>query len=106
MKTKLGKYVFRSKEEAETYLNNLPTENEHTVIHLGPDKLTEGIYEEDEETLITPAAMASNWKLDVYWVNLPDNSGHPYGFEDKAIKINGTAEHRLLGSSTIKILNT
>ena len=107
---KIGKYIFESKEKAQTKIDALGTatdENEnqypthkHTIVHLGNIVLEQAVINEDGE-IETEAVLSSDWHVDVLWVDLEaDENGiidHPYGWKSKSVNINGDGVHAFFG---------
>jgi len=98
----IGKYEFNSKEQAESKIEALHTEDEEgnlipnfkfAVIQIGHLTLEDGVYDEDGE-VITPAVMDTKWHVDALWHNLED---HPYGWKTYSIDIDSEGLHGFLG---------
>jgi len=102
---KIGKYQFDNKEQAQTKIdalgtaidedgNEYPT-HKHTIVHLGNIVLEQAVIDEDGE-IVTEAVLSEDWHVDVLW---SDDEGHPYGWANKAIDIDGNGVHSFFGLS-------
>ena len=92
---KIGKYEFDSLEQANSKINALGEEHNHTIVRLGNIVLEQGEY--DEEGNVTKEAVYSlKYSVDVMWMGLEK---HPYGWGTKAIEIESEGVHGFAGVS-------
>jgi hypothetical protein len=103
MNTRLGKYEFNSKEQADSKIEGLgvneegfPTHN-HTIVRLGNITLSKATYDEDGNEL-TPAVHSDKYHIDVLW---HDIDSHPYGWATYAIDLDNEGSHGFFGVSYI-----
>lgn len=90
---KIGKYEFDSLEQAETKINALGDEHNHTIVKLGNIVLEQGEY--DEEGNVTKEPVYSlKYSVDAMWIGIDK---HPYGWGTKAIDIDGEGVHNFAG---------
>ena len=107
---KLGKYSFKSKEEAQKRIdalgiatdedgNKYPT-HKHTIVHLGYITLENSVINEDGE-VITESVLSEDYCVDVLWIGLEANEdgvySHPYGWAGKSVNIDGNGVHGFSG---------
>ena len=100
---KIGKYQFKNKEEAKKKINALGTAidedgneyqtHKHTIVNLGNIVLEVGEYDEEGEEIKAPI-LSEFWHVDALW---SDDEGHPYGWANKAVDIDGNGVHSFLG---------
>jgi len=92
---KIGKYEFDSLEQANSKINALGEEHNHTIVKLGNIVLEQGEY--DKEGNVTKEAVYSlKYSVDVMWIGLKK---HPYGWGTKAIDIESEGVHGFAGIS-------
>jgi hypothetical protein len=110
MITKIGKYAFNSKEQAQSKINALGVETDedgnsypthyHTVVELGLEPLSETTFDE-EGNVLEEATYGTKYLIDVLWCNLEaDEDGnitHPSEWESFSVDIDGEGIHGFLG---------
>jgi len=110
MITKIGKYAFSSKEQAQSKINSLGVETDedgnsypthyHTVVELGLEPLSEATFDE-EGNILEEATFGTNYLVDVLWYNLEEdedgNITHPSEWESFAVNIDTEGIHGFLG---------
>lgn len=96
---KIGKYIFDSKESAQTKIDAF-SESSHTFVHLGNIVIEDEILDDNQE-VETEAVLSDDWHVDVLWVDLEaDDDGeysHPYGWANKSVDIDGNGIHQFMG---------
>ena len=90
---KIGKYEFDSLEQAETKINALGEEHNHTIVKLGNIVLEQGEYDEDGNVIKEPV-YSLKYSVDAMWIGLDK---HPYGWGTKAIDIDSEGVHKFAG---------
>ena len=107
---KIGKYIFNSREQAQTKIDALGTAQDengneypthkHTIVQLGNIVLEQGQYDEEGNETVAPI-LSTDWHVDVLWSNLEADAygsySHPYGWAGKAVNINGNGVHAFFG---------
>jgi len=92
---KIGKYEFDSLEQANTKINALGEEHNHTVVRLGNIVLEQGEYDEEGNVTKEPV-YSTKYSVDAMWIGLEK---HPYGWGTKAIEIESEGVHGFAGVS-------
>jgi len=90
---KIGKYEFNSKEQADSKIEALGEEHNHTIVKLGNIVLQQAELDEDGE-VITEAVFSDKFHLDVMWDGL---DSHPYGWATYAVDLDSSGVHSFLG---------
>jgi len=90
---KIGKYEFNSKEQADSKIEALGEEHNHTIVKLGNIVLQQAELDEDGE-VITEAVFSDKFHVDVMWIGL---DSHPYGWATYAVTPSDNGLHSFLG---------
>ena len=90
---KIGKYEFDSLEQANSKINGLGEEHNHTIVKLGNIVLEQGEYDEEGNTT-KEAVYSLKYSVDAMWIGIDK---HPYGWGTKAIDIESEGVHGFAG---------
>jgi len=90
---KIGKYEFDSEAQANTRINALGEEHNHTIVKLGNIVLEQGEYDDVE---ITAPVLSDKYSVDVMWIGI---DSHPYGWATKSIDVDSEGVHKFAGVS-------
>ena len=85
---KIGKYEFTDKAQADSKIEALGENHNHTIVKLGYIVLEQS--EIDEEGDI----VSDKYHVDVMWTGLKE---HPYGWKSYAIGLSDNGVHSFLG---------
>jgi len=95
---KIGKYEFTDKAQADSKIEALGEEHNHTIVKLGNIVLQQAVLGEDDE-VINEAVLSDKFHVDVMWIGLED---HPYGWKSYAVDLSGNGVHSFLGVDYIE----
>ena len=95
---KIGKYEFVDKSQADSKIEALREEHNHTIVKLGHIITQEGTYDENGN-VITEPVLSNKYHVDVMWVGLKD---HPYGWKSYSVDLSGNGIHSFLGVNYIE----
>ena len=90
---KIGKYEFNDKAQADSKIDALGEEHNHTIVKLGHIVTQEGTYDENGDAITEPI-LSDKCHVDVMWIGLED---HPYGWATYAVDLSGNGAHSFLG---------
>ena len=90
---KIGKYEFDSEAQANSKINALGEEHNHTIVKLGNIVLEQGEYDEDGNVVVEPV-YSTKYSVDAMWIGIDK---HPYGWGTKAIDIESEGVHGFAG---------
>ena len=89
---KIGKYNFNDKSQADSKIEALGEEHNHTIVKLGHIVLQPSDFNEE-------AVLSDKFHVDVMWVGLEE---HPYGWKSYAVDLSGNGMHSFLGVDYIE----
>jgi len=107
MKLNISKYEFISKEQFDTKLDALHTEDaegnkipnvKFDKAELGHIVLASAVVDEDGEE-VSPEVISEGWHVDVIWYNLED---HPYGWKSYNVDLTSEGSHGFAGISYLE----
>ena len=90
---RIGKYEFTDKAQADSKIEALGEEHNHTIVKLGNIVLEQAKLDEDDE-VITEPVLSDKFHVDVMWIGL---DSHPYGWATYAVDLNSNGVHSFLG---------
>jgi len=90
---KIGKYEFDSLEQANTKINALGEEHNHTIVKLGNIVLEQGEYDEEGNVVVEPV-YSTKYSVDVMWIGI---ESHPYGWATKSVDVDSEGVHKFAG---------
>ncbi len=90
---KIGKYEFVDKAQADSKIEALGEEHNHTIVKLGHIQIQREELDEEGE-VITEAVFSNKFHLDVMWIGLED---HPYGWKTYSVDLDSDGSHSFLG---------
>lgn len=108
MEIKLGKYEFKSEEQALDKIQDLgintdfegneyPT-HKHAIVLLGHIVLEQGEYDENLEEIKAPV-LSDKYHVDVVWNGL---ESHPYGWKTYSVDLESEGMHKFAGISYLE----
>lgn len=95
---KIGKYEFTDKAQADSKIEALGEEHNHTIVKLGNIVLQQADFNEELE-VVKEAVLSNKYHVDVMWIGLED---HPYGWKSYAVDLSGNGVHSFLGVDYIE----
>ena len=91
---KIGwKYEFDSLEQANTKINALGEEHNHTIVKIGNIVLEQGEYDDDGNVIVEPV-YSTKYSVDAMWIGI---ESHPYGWATRSIDIDSEGVHKFAG---------
>ena len=100
---KVGKYIFDSKEQAETKIKGLGVDSDengveypthiHEIVMLGHEVIEEGETDVDGN-VIKDVVLSEKYLIDVLWNDIEE---HPYGWKTYAVTPSGNLLHSFYG---------
>ena len=84
---RIGKYEFTDKAQADSKIEALGEEHNHTIVKLGHIVLQPSDFNEE-------AVLSDKYHVDVMWTGLKE---HPYGWKSYAIGLSDNGVHSFLG---------
>ena len=95
---RIGKYEFTDKAQADSKIEALGEEHNHTIVKLGNIVLQQADFNEELE-VVKEAVLSNKYHVDVMWIGLED---HPYGWKSYAVDLSGNGVHSFLGVDYIE----
>jgi len=107
-----GKYEFNSKEQADSKISALGTDEDgnpthkHTIVRLGNIVKKQGTYDEDGNQLTAPT-FSDKYHVDALWYGLEvdptsNKVDHPYGWKTYRLNLNHSGTHSFFGIDYLK----
>ena len=90
---KIGKYEFDSEAQANTKINALGEEHNHTIVKIGNIVLEQGEYDEEGNVVVEPV-YSDKYSVDTMWIGI---ESHPYGWATRSIDIDSEGVHKFAG---------
>ena len=108
MEIKLGKYEFKSEEQALEKIQDLGVETDfegneypthkHAIVLLGHIMLEQGEYGDNLEEIKAPI-LSDKYHVDVVWNGL---ESHPYGWKTYSVDLESEGMHKFAGISYLE----
>ena len=95
---KIGKYEFNDKAQADSKIEALGENHNHTIVKLG-NIVLEQAKVNDEGNIENEAVLSDKYHVDVMWIGLED---HPYGWKSYAVDLSDNGVHSFLGVNYIE----
>ena len=104
---KVSKYEFNSESQADSKINALPEENNHSIVKLGNIVLEQGEYDREGNQTKAPV-YSTKYHVDVLWngseiqeIDEEENItyDHPHGWKTYAIDLESEGVHSFMGVS-------
>jgi len=90
---KIGKYEFTDKAQADSKIEALGEEHNHTIVKLGYIVLEQSEIDEEGDIVSEPI-LSDKCHVDVMWIGLKD---HPYGWKSYSVDLSSNGMHSFLG---------
>ena len=95
---KIGKYEFKDRAQADSKIEALGEEHNHTIVKLGYIVLEQSEIDEEGDIVSEPI-LSDKYHVDVMWIGLKE---HPYGWKSYAVDLSSNGMHSFLGVDYIK----